>query len=665
MALQLFDRVQVTATANTTVSFTLGSAVGGYQSFSVLTNGSTTYYGSSDGTNWEVGIGTYSTTGPTLTRTTILSSSNSGSAVTFSGTPTVWIDYPSAKAVTSTGALTSGRVTYATTDGAVNDSANFTFNGTTVTTANDASISGLTLGKGTGTLATNTALGVSALAGSNSGTGSNTAVGYQALKSNTTGNLNSAFGYNALSAVTTGGSNVAFGNDALSAHLTGFTSTAFGARTLTASTTNQSNTAIGANALTNTTTIAATLGAITGGSGYTNGTYNAVAMTPVSGATFTTYPTVNVTVSGGAVTAVTLVTYGVGASVTTATVLTVAAALIGGTGSGFSIPVATFAVGQYNAGVGNSTLRQNTTGSGNTALGHFALLNNTTGTGNVGIGSNVVGSGNGTLGFSTLGNYNTAVGQYALSNSTTNVATLGAITSGGTGYNGGASGGPFTVQASLSSGTAVGTTGGSYPTLSITVTSGVITASTLVTNGAVFVNTNTVLTVTSAAMVTAGFAAGGSGFTVPVATLATGANNTAVGYQALNSNTTASNNTALGYQAGQTITSGTQNTLLGTNAGFSGTNNLTTGSNNTIIGYNAAASSATVSNEITIGNSSSTVLRLPFTVLVANLPAAATVGAGARSFVTNALAPSFGAAVVGGGAVSVPVYSDGTTWNVG
>jgi hypothetical protein len=99
MALQLFDRVLVTATANTTVSFTLGSAVAGYQSFSVMTNGDTTYYGASDGTNWEVGLGTYTSSGPTLTRTTILSSSNSGSAVTFSGTPNVWIDYPAGKSV--------------------------------------------------------------------------------------------------------------------------------------------------------------------------------------------------------------------------------------------------------------------------------------------------------------------------------------------------------------------------------------------------------------------------------------------------------------------------------------------------------------------------------------------------------------------------------------
>ena len=99
MTFLLADRVQVTATANTTVSFTLSGAMTSYQSFAAIGNGNTTYYGATDGTNWETGIGTYSTTGPTLTRTTILSSSNSGSAVTFSGTVTVWVDYPSEKAV--------------------------------------------------------------------------------------------------------------------------------------------------------------------------------------------------------------------------------------------------------------------------------------------------------------------------------------------------------------------------------------------------------------------------------------------------------------------------------------------------------------------------------------------------------------------------------------
>ena len=50
---------------------------------------------------------------------------------------------------------------------------------------------------------------------------------------------------------------------------------------------------------------------------------------------------------------------------------------------------------------------------------------------------------------------------------------------------------------------------------------------------------------------------------------------------------------------------------------------------------------------------------------VATLPSAATSGKGARSFVTDALAPAFGSTVVTGGAVAVPVYSDGTNWKVG
>jgi len=99
MALVLADRVQQTGTANTTVSFSLTGSVTGFQSFTVIGNGNTTYYSATDATgNWEVGIGTYAT-GGTLTRTTILASSNSGSAVTFSGTVNVFVTYPSEKSV--------------------------------------------------------------------------------------------------------------------------------------------------------------------------------------------------------------------------------------------------------------------------------------------------------------------------------------------------------------------------------------------------------------------------------------------------------------------------------------------------------------------------------------------------------------------------------------
>ena len=98
MALVVYDRVQQTGTANTTVSFTLSATTTGYQSFAVIGNGNTTYYSANDGTNWEVGLGTYAT-GGTLTRTTVLASSNSGSAVTFSGTVTVFCDYLAGKSV--------------------------------------------------------------------------------------------------------------------------------------------------------------------------------------------------------------------------------------------------------------------------------------------------------------------------------------------------------------------------------------------------------------------------------------------------------------------------------------------------------------------------------------------------------------------------------------
>jgi hypothetical protein len=100
MALVLANRVQETGTANTTVSFTLAGAVSGYQSFATIGNTNTTYYSATDAAGqWEVGLGTYSTTGPTLTRTTVYASSNSGSAVTFSGVANIFVTYPSDKSI--------------------------------------------------------------------------------------------------------------------------------------------------------------------------------------------------------------------------------------------------------------------------------------------------------------------------------------------------------------------------------------------------------------------------------------------------------------------------------------------------------------------------------------------------------------------------------------
>jgi len=116
MALILKDRVQETTTTTGTGTLTLSGAVTGYQSFSAIGNANTTYYAiyAPGGTEWEVGIGTYTALGTTLSRDTVLSSSNSGSLVTFSaGTKNVWCDYPAGKAVytDSTGAIPSPTIT--------------------------------------------------------------------------------------------------------------------------------------------------------------------------------------------------------------------------------------------------------------------------------------------------------------------------------------------------------------------------------------------------------------------------------------------------------------------------------------------------------------------------------------------------------------------------
>lgn len=100
MALVFADRVQQTGTADTTVSFTLSGSVTGFQTFTAIGNANTTYYSATDiNGNWEVGIGTYTTSGTLLTRNTILSSSNSGNAVTFTSTVNVWCDYSAKKSV--------------------------------------------------------------------------------------------------------------------------------------------------------------------------------------------------------------------------------------------------------------------------------------------------------------------------------------------------------------------------------------------------------------------------------------------------------------------------------------------------------------------------------------------------------------------------------------
>ena len=101
MALLLKDRVKETTTTTGTGDITLAGAVEGFQSFSsALSDADTTYYAIShrDADEWEVGLGTYSS--GVLTRTTVLESSNSDTAVSFAaGTKDIFITLPAEKAV--------------------------------------------------------------------------------------------------------------------------------------------------------------------------------------------------------------------------------------------------------------------------------------------------------------------------------------------------------------------------------------------------------------------------------------------------------------------------------------------------------------------------------------------------------------------------------------
>ena len=100
MALVIKDRIKETSTTTGTGTYTLAGAVTGFEAFSQVGDGNTTYYTCTDGTDFETGIGTYTASGTTLARTTILQSSNSDNAVNWtSGTRTLFCTLPAEKMV--------------------------------------------------------------------------------------------------------------------------------------------------------------------------------------------------------------------------------------------------------------------------------------------------------------------------------------------------------------------------------------------------------------------------------------------------------------------------------------------------------------------------------------------------------------------------------------
>ncbi|MFZ9078153.1 MAG: tail fiber domain-containing protein [Alphaproteobacteria bacterium] len=116
----------------------------------------------------------------------------------------------------------------------------------------------------------------------------------------------------------------------------------------------------------------------------------------------------------------------------------------------------------------------------------------------------------------------------------------------------------------------------------------------------------------------AGWAGGTGSWNTGVGTyaldaLSSGAANSGFGYFALSSLSSGSNNSAIGVSAGAGLTGGDSNTFLGRFAGYyqgnSSAGALTTGSNVTCVGYESIPSSATATNEITLGDNNITSLR--------------------------------------------------------
>ena len=389
----------------------------------------------------------------------------------------------------------------------------------------------------------------------------NTASGYQTLNSNTTGSGNIASGYQALYSNTTGSQNLASGFNALRANTTGNQNTASGYNTLRTNTTGNYNTAYGFQSL-----YANTSGNSNIGSGYQ--------------------------------------------------------ALFSNT------------TGNNNIAMGQDALYSNTTGSQNIAIGKEALRTNTTGTYNTAIGfsadvatnnlSNATAIGNGAIvaASNTIQLGNTSV---------TDVKTSGTITAGTVTY-------PSThgtanqVLSTTGSGTLTWTTPTAYVPYTgatgavnlgaydltvngITLGTGAGNISSNTASGYQALNSNTTGSYNTASGYQAlysntsgylGFISANtaSGYRALYSNTS-GYYNTAMGVHSLYSNTTGSENIAIGHLALYSNTTGLNNTVIGSSAGYY----FTSGYNCTMIGYNATASTYSISNEITLGNSSITSLR--------------------------------------------------------
>jgi len=482
--------------------------------------------------------------------------------------------------------------------------------------------------------ARNTAVGRNALS-SNTWGMNNVAVGVSSLQNNSSGYQNTAIGYDSLSENTIGTDNTAVGNKALEENIIGTHNTAIGSAALDDNTDGNENTAVGASALGGNTLgdnnvavgRSALLNNTTGNNNTAIGHY---ALFYNDGGLY------NVAVGKDSL------SYNTQGSYNTA---------IG------YLALFNNTEGDYNVAIGKSTLENNTTGLDNIAVGNASLNSNTTGNYNIGIGSGALASNDGgdfniaigkdSQSNNTHGSYNISLGVQSLENNisgTHNVCI---------GYNSGKNIEGASGIVAIGANVAVENTyGHSLIAVGANALEDNITGNYNIGIGSDALRYN----ITGSRNTTIGWSAGRSiegnsmsdcvavgcgalsianagshNVAVGVHTMeenVTGAYNTAVGNYALEENTFGKYNTAIGYGSIDDNISGNYNTVVGYQAGTSavGSNNtiigalaataLTAGSNVTCIGYNAEPSSSGATDEITLGDSNITSLRCQVDITV-------------------------------------------------
>ncbi len=334
--------------------------------------------------------------------------------------------------------LTAGSVPFAGSGGAISqDNANLFYDDTNnrlgigtasptkaLDVATDAKISGLTVGKGAGSIAANTAVGSSALNANTSGY-NNSAYGYQSLANNTSGILNSAYGHQSLLNNTGGHYNSAIGQASLLSNTTGSYNVAVGSSAMYNNTTGGQNIAIGSYACQNNTSgganTAVGYGASSANSTGSNNT--GVGLYALNANTADNNSAFGATALYRCTTGASNVAMGLAALYTLTT---------GGENSMLGSQAGRYiTTGGANVGVGSGALRGATTANQNVAIGAAALYRVSTGGANVAVGQSA-------LEFLSTGTGNTCLGQAAGYSATTglNNTCIGyrsgdAITTGG------------------------------------------------------------------------------------------------------------------------------------------------------------------------------------------------------------------------------------------